>query len=158
MAIALALLPVAGRAGTQIERGQALFFDAAKGCAVCHSVKGRGTAVGPNLSTIARISVRALATAIRSTETQYVQTVKLKAGDSFPAMPDAKDKTQFWDLSKTPPELRKLDPAAIDSTKPNVDWRHPPAAYPNEQLADIVAFLRYTFAGDKSAVDPADVQ
>ena len=84
--------------------------------------------------------------------------MKLKAGDSFPAMPDAKDKTQFWDLSKTPPELRKLDPAAIDSTKPNVDWRHPPAAYPNEQLADIVAFLRYTFAGDKSAVDPADVQ
>ncbi len=157
-AIVLVLLPVASRGETQIERGRALYFDAAKGCAACHAVKGKGTAVGPDLSTMARISMRALVTAIRSTQTQYVQTYKLKAGESFPGMPRTKDdKTvEVWDLSKTPPEVRKLEAAAIESAVPNTTWKHPPASYEdNNALADIVAFLRYTFANDRSEVDPA---
>src|SRR5579864_8866454 len=61
----------------QIQRGQDLFF-AEKGCGTCHTLKGKGTAVGPDLKVLGRVGVRALVTAIRASRTQYVQTVKLK--------------------------------------------------------------------------------
>src|SRR5215472_16404374 len=97
----------------QIERGQALFMDATKGCSSCHALKGQGTAVGPDLKVDAQLSPRAIATAMRGTLTQYVQTVKLKTGEPFPAMPGQKDEKtiSFYDLSKMPPELRKVDRA-----------------------------------------------
>ena len=41
-------------APTQVDRGEALFMDATRGCATCHSLKGKGTAVGPDLKDIAR--------------------------------------------------------------------------------------------------------
>jgi mono/diheme cytochrome c family protein len=75
----------------QIERGEALFFDATKGCASCHALKGRGTAVGPDLKSIGGLAPPAIAVATRSTMTLYAQNVKLKSKESFPAMPGAKD-------------------------------------------------------------------
>lgn len=146
----------------QIQRGEAIFFDAAKGCSSCHALKGRGTAVGPDLKVMASLSPRAIATAMRGTLTQYVQNVKLKNSDAFPAMPGPKDdKTlSFFDLSKTPPELRKVDKAEVESMTNNEKWKHPPVVreYTHEQMADIVAYVRYAGAGDRKRVDPEDVQ
>src|SRR5436189_5446227 len=95
----------------QIQRGQVLFVDASQGCVSCHALKGQGTAVGPDLKAAAPLAPRAIATMMRSTLTQYVQTVKLKKGDAFPAMPGAKDAQtlQLYDLSKTPPEQPQTD-------------------------------------------------
>src|ERR1039457_7387736 len=39
---------------SQIERGEALFFDAQQGCGSCHALKGKGTAVGPDLTGLGR--------------------------------------------------------------------------------------------------------
>src|SRR5215470_13983290 len=105
----------------QIERGQALFMDASKGCVSCHALKGQGTAVGPDLKLASSLAPRAIVTMMRSTLTQYVQTVKLKKGDTFAAMPGAKDATtvRLFDLSKMPPELRKVEQAEIDSIRNN---------------------------------------
>src|SRR6266567_9102458 len=122
-----ALLLMQSALPPQIERGQTLFLDASKGCTSCHTLKGRGTAVGPDLKVAASLAPRAIVTMMRATLTQYVQTVKLKKGDPFPAMPGAKDaKTMdLYDLSKMPPEMRKVDQSDIESMKNNETWKHP---------------------------------
>jgi mono/diheme cytochrome c family protein len=148
---------------SQTERGEALFFDAQQGCGTCHALKGKGTAVGPDLTGMGRLSPQAIAMASRSTVTQYVQVVKLKAGGGgFPAMVGKKDDKSvvLFDLSKNPPERKELAPSDIASMTGNDAWKHPPAANKigNEQLADIVAYIKYATTGSKKAVDPADVR
>ena len=146
----------------QIDRGEALYFGTANGCSGCHLLKGRGTAVGPDLRGIGRLTPAAIVMAIHSTAAQYVQDVRLKSKEAFPAMPGAKDdKTiQFYDLSKTPPELRRFDLADIESTTNTAKWKHPPAVdkHTAQQLADIVAYIRYAVTGNRQAVDPSDAQ
>jgi len=157
------LLFLQGSAPTpQIERGQTLFFSDT-GCGTCHSLKGRGTAVGPDLRVLGRVGVRALVTAIRASRTQYVETIKLKSGDTFPGMKvESKDPAmlQYYDLSKTPPELKKFPPADVESKTDNSTWKHPPSTgnLTNQQIADIVAYIRWAAAGDRKAVDPSDVE
>ena len=146
----------------QIGRGQTLFFTDGK-CGTCHALKGKGTAVGPDLKVLGRVGVRALVTAIRASRTEYVETIKLKTGDPFPGMKvQSADATtlQYYDLSKTPPELRKFAPADVESKSDNSAWKHPPSAggYTNQQIADIVAYIRWAAAGEKKAVDPSDVE
>ena len=145
----------------QIERGQTLFY-ADTGCGTCHALKGRGTAVGPDLRVLGKVGVRALVIAIRASRTQYVEAIKLKEGDPFPGMKVSADATtlQYYDLSKTPPELRKFAPGDVQSKSDNSSWKHPPAVggYTNEQIADIVAYIRWAAAGDRKAVDPSDVE
>jgi mono/diheme cytochrome c family protein len=145
----------------QIDRGQTL-FNGEKGCATCHALKGHGTAVGPDLKILGRVGVRALVTAIRASRTEYVETIKLKEGDAFPAMKVSADATtlQCYDLSKTPPELKKFAPADVQSKTDNATWKHPPSTggYTNQQLADIVAYIRWAAAGERKAVDPGDVE
>jgi mono/diheme cytochrome c family protein len=145
----------------QIDRGQTLFF-ADTGCGTCHTLKGRGKAIGPDLRILGRVGVRALVEGIRASRTQYVETVTLKAGDSFPGMKVSEDAAtlQYYDLSKTPPELRKFAPADVKSRTDNAAWKHPPSvgSYTNQQIADIVAFIRWAAAGDKKPVDPSDVE
>ncbi len=154
------LLFLAQAAPSQIDRGEALFFDQQGGCGTCHALKGKGTAVGPDLRGIARLSPGGIATAIRSTVTQYVQIVKLKSGVSFPAMPPSGDDKKIYDLSKMPPELHEVDKSEIASWSANTGWKHPPSThkYTNEQMADIVAYIRYAGAGIKKEIDPSDVQ
>lgn len=158
----IAMLLAQSAVPPQIERGEALFSEAGKGCATCHALKGHGTAIGPDLRTIGRLSPQAIAAAVRATATAYVQTIKPKDGPKFPAMPAAQDdKTvQVYDLSKAPPELRKFDRESVTISGHDGTWRHPPATagYSKEQLADIVAYIRYAASGSKKAVDPSEVE
>ena len=146
----------------QIQRGQALFMDASKGCASCHALKGQGTAVGPDLKMAASLAPRAIVTMMRSTLTSYVQTVKLKNGDTFPAMPGAKEGTAvtYYDLSKMPPAPRKTEQAEVDSVRNNETWKHPPLTrgYTPAEVADIIAYVKYAGTGEKKKIDPDDVQ
>jgi mono/diheme cytochrome c family protein len=145
---------------TQIERGEALFSDAARGCAGCHALKGKGTAVGPDLKGISRLSPKGIAMAVRSTVTQYVQIVKLKSGESFPAMPPADNATEVYDLSKMPPVASKATKADVASMAANAGWTHPPAKakYTNEELADLIAYIRFAGANNRQTVSPDDVK
>ena len=158
----LLFLQASSPADKQIERGQTLFM-ADKGCGTCHALKGKGTAVGPDLRVLGKVSVGALATAIHASRTQYVEDIKLKNGDSFPGMKTASADPatlQYYDLSKMPPELKKFTAADVDSKSDNSTWKHPPAAggWTNEQIADIVAYIRWAATGSRKTVDPADVQ
>lgn len=161
---AYSLLAADAKPPAQAARGQAAFFDenVPAHCSGCHSLAQKGTAVGPDLSRLARLNARAIVMAIRATRTQYVQWVKLKDGKEFPGMPGAKDDTtvQFYDLSATPPALKKLDKSAIASTGDNATWKHPPesAGYTPQQLADIIAYIKWASYGDTKAVSPADTE
>ena len=148
---------------SQTERGEALFFDAQQGCGSCHALKGKGTAVVPDLTGLGRLGPQAIAMAARSTVTQYVQVVKLKSGGgSFPAMTGKKDDKSvvLYDLSKNPPEKKEVAPGDIASSNSNDVWKHPPAAnkIEAEKLADIIAYIKYATTGSKRTVDPADVR
>ncbi len=159
--LSVLLLQAAAAPTPQIERGQTLFF-AEKGCGTCHALKGRGTAVGPDLRILGKVGVRAIVTAIRASRTEYVQTIKLKGQEPFPGMKVSEDAAaaQYYDLSKTPPELRKFAPADVESKTDNSTWKHPPSegAYTNQQIADIVGYIRWAAAGDRKPVDPDDVE
>lgn len=145
---------------TQIERGEALFSDPARGCTACHALKGKGTAVGPDLKDISRLSPKGIAMAIRSTVTQYVQIVKLKSGESFPAMPPKDNATEVHDLSKAPPVAYKATKTDIASMVANAGWTHPPAKakYTSEELADLIAYIRFAGANNRQTVSPDDVK
>src|ERR1035441_3759882 len=106
----IGLMLAQGSVTPQIDRREWLFLGAGSGCSSCRLLKGRGAAVGPGLRGIGRLSPAAIVMAVHSTAAQYVQDVRLKSKETFPAMPGAKDdKTiQLYDLSKTPPELRKM--------------------------------------------------
>jgi len=114
----------------QAARGQAFFFDetAARHCGSCHTLANKGTAVGPDLTRLARLNARAIVTAIRATRTQYVVNVKLKDGTEFPGIPGAKDdaRAQYYDLSATPPALRKVAAKDVAGVSDNAMWKHPP--------------------------------
>src|ERR1019366_9143455 len=146
----------------QIDRGEALFFGTANGCSSCHLLKGRGTAVGSDLRGIGGLSPGGIVMAVHSTAAQYVQDVRLKSKETFPAMPGAKDdKTiQLYDLSKTPPELRKVDLTDIEAETSTAKWKHPPGVnkHTAQQMADIVAYIRFAATGNRQPVDPADAQ
>src|SRR5690349_16076086 len=100
--IALLLLIPAAWSQTQIERGEQLFYAAGTGCGTCHALKGKGTAVGPDLRGIGRLAPAAIAMAAKSTVTQYVEVIKVKGGDSFPGYTASKDGDNLtvFDLSK----------------------------------------------------------
>jgi mono/diheme cytochrome c family protein len=143
---------------TQIDRGEAIFMDPARGCAGCHALKGKGTAVGPDLKEIARLSPKGIAMAVRSTVTQYVQVIKLKSGRSFPGMPPSADRT--YDLSKTPPEPVNAPAVEVASISPNNGWRHPPslAKFSSDEMADVIAYIRFAGANNRQPVSPSDIQ
>jgi putative heme-binding domain-containing protein len=148
----------------QAARGQAIFFDenVVAHCGSCHSLAGKGTAVGPDISRLARLSPRGILTAIRATSTQYVQTVKLKTGSDFPGIPAAKDTRtlQYYDLSSKPPVLRKLQQEEVVSMRENSTWKHPPsyAGFTAQQLADVIAYINWASYGDTRGVNPDDME
>jgi mono/diheme cytochrome c family protein len=146
----------------QIQRGEALFVEPAKGCVNCHALKGHGTAVGPDLREIGKVSPQAIATGMRATLTEFVQNVRLKSGEAFPGMPAGSDETslKFYDVSKMPPELRQVARADVQKTGNETVWKHPPAAgnYTNEQIADIVAYVRYAVTGTTRPISTDEVQ
>jgi mono/diheme cytochrome c family protein len=159
---ALGLTAVAqtkGEPPAQAKRGMELFRNSEKGaCITCHKMQGVGEPVGPDLAKTASVlPPRALAMAIRATMTVYVLEVKPKTGAAFPAM--KVDDLSFYDLSTKPPELKKFAKGEFE-TAGNTKWKHPPesAGYTPEQLADVIAYLRFVGANDKKGVDPEEIQ
>ncbi len=148
----------------QAARGEELFFQSAKpaACGMCHSLGGKGTAAGPDLMRWGRVGPRATAMAITSTITVDVVWVEPKAGAAFPAMKVSEEggNTQYYDVGKIPPALLKLAAAEVRAVKPNTTWKHPPSQVKQtaEQMADIVAFIRWAGAKDTKGVKPDDVQ
>lgn len=99
--------------------------------------------------------------AIRATITENVITVKSGKDPEFPAVKgkEEEDKTTLFDLSKTPPVSVTLAKANF-SAKPNATWKHPPsqANLSAQDVADIIAYIRWAGFKDTKGVKPEDVE
>ncbi|MDX2154509.1 MAG: c-type cytochrome [Bryobacteraceae bacterium] len=147
----------------QAKKGYEFFFGGtSKGaaCGTCHAMKGKGTAVGPNLVNIARVPARAMVMAINSTRTQHVQAVKTKT-ETFPGMKaaDTADGYEIYDLNQNPPALKKFPKAEVSMTD-NASWKHPVEAMKlsAQELADIIAYIKFAAYGDKAGVKAEDIE
>jgi len=148
----------------QAQRGRELFLKSAKGtaCGTCHSLGGVGTAIAPDLTTMATYAPpRGIVATMHMSMTEHVQLVKTSSG-SFPALLKGKqgDETEFWDLSKTPPVVRKLAAKEIVSADRDQKWQHPPSVteYTSQELADLVGFLRFAATGAIKEIKASEVE
>ena len=144
----------------QAGRGKELFTG--RQCSTCHKLGDIGTAVGPDLKRIARLSPKAIRVMLLATRTGYVVAVKQKGGPTVPAMKVADDANtlKFYDLSQNPPVLRTLEKAQVAGVADNESWIHPATGFKLEpnQIADLIAFIRWASFGDKKGVDPDEIQ
>jgi len=148
----------------QVERGRELFLNSPKGtpCATCHTMAGVGNAVGPDLKPLASVvPPRGLVMAIKMDMTENVQEVKTAAG-AFPGILKQKegDEIQVFDLSQTPPVLKTLASKDVISMVRTEKWAHPPtkADYTSQELADIIAFLKWAANGSTKEIKTDDVE
>lgn len=147
----------------QVQRGRELFFNSPKGlpCATCHQMEGKGTPAGPELKNIAGISPRGIVTAILSSRTMYVVEVELDSGSRFPAIQhgEGPEGLILWDLTGNQPTERKIPRAKVKALRDNAKWKHPPEStgYSAAQLADVIAYIRYTTKGITTPVTEEDV-
>jgi putative heme-binding domain-containing protein len=145
---------------SQAARGKAIFFDAAKKtqCATCHQLGTEGTAVGPDLTKIARVAPKAFEISMLSTRTVYAKEVETKARQKFAAMiaSETEKEVTLYNLNQLPPEKMVIERSAIYAIHDNGTWKHPPESmgYKKEQIADIIAFIRFVASGDTKGVDP----
>jgi mono/diheme cytochrome c family protein len=147
----------------QIERGRELFTNAKKGvaCKTCHQLGGVGTAIAPNLTNMASNgSVHSIVLTMHMTMTEHVYRVKTTVS-SFPGILKQKyaDRVEYYDLSQIPPVLRTLYAREIVSTERDEKWRHPPALanYSQQELADVISFLKFAATGSKQEIAVADI-
>jgi len=148
----------------QSQRGRQLFVSSPRGiaCGNCHTMGGVGTAIAPDLTTMATYAPpRGLVATMHMTMTEHVLLVKTSAG-KFPGLLKGKDgdQSEYWDLSQNPPVLRTFTSKQIVSAERDQKWQHPPATteYTNAELADLVAFLRYAAIGSTKEVKPSDIE
>jgi mono/diheme cytochrome c family protein len=148
----------------QTQRGRELFLKSPKGiaCGTCHTMAGVGSAVGPDLTRMASLATpRGLVAAMQMQMTENVQEVKTASG-TFPGILKQKqgDEVEIWDLSQTPPVIRKLTPKQIISTTRDQHWKHPPASagYTSQELADIIGFLKWAATGTQREIRMADIE
>ena len=148
----------------QAKRGSTLFFQSTKGlpCATCHQLEGKGTPAGPDLKNIAVVSPHAMAIAVLATRTAYVVELETAAGRKFPAMQhgETPEGVVYYDLSAGAPKPVTLKKAEIKSSRDNAKWKHPPEStgYTQEELADVIAYIRFVTRGVTDAVNPADMK
>lgn len=165
-AVALTVLSVSAiqaQTTPQIDRGRELFANAKKGvaCKTCHELAGIGKAIGPDLTNMASNgSVHSIVMTMHMTMTEHVVTVKTQSG-VFPAILKQKygDKTEYYDLETIPPTLRTLYNNQIVSVQRDEKWHHPPALanYTAQELADVIAFLKFATTGSKAEIAASDI-
>jgi len=160
---ALSLSAVQAQTTPQIDRGRELFTNAKKGvaCKTCHELGGVGKAIAPDLTNMASNgSVHSIVMTMHMTMTEHVVRVKTQTA-SFPAILKQKygDKTEYWDLDNIPPTLRTLYNNQIVSVERDEKWHHPPALanYTAQELADVIAFLKFAATGSKADIAASDI-
>ena len=164
-ALGLPLVLAADKAApTQVERGREVFLSSSKAaaCATCHAMAGLGTAIAPDLTTMASFAPpRGFVATMRMSMTEHVVLVKTADG-AFPGLFKQKqgDESEFFDLSQTPPVLRKLATKQIVSSERDQKWQHPPASvdYTSQELADLIGFLKWAATGSQKEVKPGEVE
>jgi mono/diheme cytochrome c family protein len=144
---ALAAPVVEFEAPPEIKRGRDLFFDATRGtrCGTCHAVGGMGNAVGPNLARLTAAQAKAVGDAIRASQPRTVRTVRLRKGESFPAIAVDAKAGKYFDLTTPPPVLRTVEPAQLISANGRARWSHSTIVkgYSGEEIEAVARYIRW---------------
>ncbi len=66
----------------------------------------------------------------------------------------------YYDLSAGAPKPVTLKKAEIKSSRDNAKWKHQPEStgYTPEELADVIAYIKFVTRGVTDAVNPADTK
>ena len=131
----------------QAARGHALFFDSAReNCGACHSIGGRGIAIGPDLKSQPDLVAR-----VHSAHSRHVLTARLRDGEEFPALLAEQNGRQIrlYDVTLAPPVLRTLLREDVVSLRENPSWKHGDFVkqYSQAELEDIGVYLRWATEG-----------
>ena len=139
----------------EARRGHDLLFDATRGtrCSTCHSMNGRGIAVGPDLAQAAPKSAGELVGLVRSKKPRHVLSARTTGGDVFPALrvEQSEKWIKLYDLTVTPPVLRTLERSEVSSLTENSNWQHESVArsYSDLELESIFTYLEWARSREK---------
>ncbi len=131
----------------EAKQGRDWFFDATRGlrCSTCHSVGGRGIAVGPELSGPALEDQDRFLSLVRASSSQHVLSATLKDQSVFPALrfEQSEGWVKLYDLTSAPPVLRTFEASTIVSLVNTRDWSHQSVTrdYQDVEIKSIVAYL-----------------
>ena len=131
----------------EAKQGRDWFFDATRGlqCSTCHSVGGRGIAVGPELSGPALEDQERFLSLVRASHSQHVLTATLKDKSVFPALRFEQDEgwVKLYDLTSAPPVLRTFEASAVVSLVSAKDWSHQSVTrdYEDDEIESILKYL-----------------
>ena len=135
-------------------RGRALFFDSGDdhGCAHCHAIGGRGSAVGPDLAPLASAPPRML---LREILTPHlfaipdgrVIEVVTTAGDTLEVLRlgETGTRVKLFDVTRFPPVRRNIRKDRILSEQPTSRSAMPDtyaSRYSVQQLLDLISFIK----------------
>ena len=98
---------------------------------------------------------------IQMSMTAYVQEYKIKDLGTFPGIQkEGSSGAQIYDLSKNPPVLHDVKAGDIQSQHQNEKWSHPPAkaSYSPQELADLIAWLKYAATGSTKEVKASELE
>lgn len=150
-------------------RGERLFFESSgdRGCAGCHSIDRRGTAVGPDLSGSVHRNARDIFRKIVFPAAMPLSGVgpkwiSMKDGEKILALEREKTATavRVYDVGSQPPVLRRLSLDQIESIEPASRSAMPDRLaerYTLRELLDIVSFVKSSGAPAPVRVSFPDV-
>ena len=151
-------------------RGERLFFESTRdrGCAGCHTIDGKGSAVGPDLSGPARKSAREIFRAIvfpapPGDSRQQLLRLTMNDGEKILALKqeETASSIRVYDVGTAPPVLRRLAKDRIQTAEPLKQSAMPSRyaeTYTLRELLDLVAFLKSSGAPSPQKVTLLDVQ
>lgn len=139
---------------SSIEAGKAIFFDSAsrKSCYYCHSIRGEGTAIGPDLSSAAAGSAKELFSRIlltrEVTDPRYsTLIITLRNGERIAGVKKEEDfeAIRVYDTGELPAVLRtvqKADIAKVETSNQSVMPGDYASTYTIKQVLDLITFLK----------------
>ena len=158
--------PVAPAAplSAKAQAGQAIFFDLARpgACAACHSYRGEGGPIGPDLTGIAKRTPRDIYQAMvkPTVPNAAYTTVSVATADGQTATGILKTKTdiavQIYDLSSAPPVLRSFYDAKMGPAPATPPYMHDPGSLSKDDLAALITYLKSAEPTSKD-VTPQDL-
>jgi putative heme-binding domain-containing protein len=144
--------------GGNAREGRSIFFDDTEpaNCGVCHSYRGKGGRVGPDLANIAGIAPREILRDILQPDTAVIHPryakIQITTRDGLLYVgvksDETKDVIRVYDTSSMPPVLRTFLKSAIVNTeelKGSVMPRDYGQKYSQKDLLDLVTYIK---AGD----------
>ncbi len=140
--------PPAALAGGDWERGEAVFFGQEAKCSACHAVRGKGAAIGPDLSNLVHRDAASVYRDIADPNISihpdhWASTVQLKDGRFLIGLVrmEGNEALRLIDVDAKETRLRRDEVRAVEPASISIMPQGIPAAIGPERMRDLFAFL-----------------